>query len=56
MAKKFYMSKIFWVNLIVAVVFGFFGVEIGANPQLELAVIGIVNIVLRFVTNQPISV
>ncbi len=56
MAKSIFSSKTFWVNLGVAVILGLFGVEIGVDPQMELFLVGLVNIVLRIVTKEPVRI
>lgn len=56
MAKSIFKSKTFWVNVIVAVVLGFLGLEIGIDPQIELALVCLVNIGLRFATKEAVKV
>ena len=55
MAKSIFKSKTFWVNIIVAVIIGIFGIEIGVDPQIELLLVCIVNIGLRFATNESVK-
>lgn len=53
--KKWYTSKTLWANLVsVAGVFTaqFFGFEIGAEKA--MAILGVINMVLRFVTKSEI--
>ena len=59
--KPFYASKTMWVNL-VAVVAGIasaVGFDLGLDPETQvtvvLAIMGVVNIVLRFTTKTGIS-
>ncbi|MBL7147832.1 MAG: hypothetical protein ISS82_03335 [Nanoarchaeota archaeon] len=56
MVKSIFKSKTFWVNIIVAVILGIFGVEIGVDPQMELLVLGLVNICLRFATKESVKI
>lgn len=59
--KDFYKSKTFWVNLvaIVASIAGVFSLDLGLDPETQTAVVasimGVVNIVLRFITKEPIK-
>jgi len=57
--KPFWESKTLWVNvigLIIVVIQYFQGVNIPIlSPELSVAILAILNIVLRFVTNQPVS-
>ena len=54
MAKSIFKSKTLWVNIIVVAILGFLGVEIGVDPQLEIALLGLVNIGLRLITKEPV--
>lgn len=54
--KKFYLSKTFWVNviaLIVMVVQSY--TKFVIPPEQQVAILGIVNLILRAVTGRPIS-
>lgn len=54
--KSIYKSKTFWVNVIAIVAFGIqskFGYIIDETVQVQL--LGIINIGLRMVTNQPVT-
>jgi len=54
--KKWWHSKTLWANFlyVVAVVsVQFFGYEI--TPETQLSVLGIINIILRFYTTEPIK-
>ena len=61
-AKPFWASKTLWVNLIAlaAAISTAFGVDLGLNPETQVAVVGtvmsVVNIILRLVTKAPVSV
>ena len=61
-SKPFWASKTLWVNLIAlaVVVSTAFGVDLGLNPEAQVAVVGtvmsVVNIILRLVTKAPVSV
>ena len=61
MEKPFYASKTLWTNIVmlVATVSTAFGLDLGLNPETQVAIIGtvmsVINIVLRFVTRAPIS-
>jgi len=60
-SKPFFARKTFWTNVIMlaATVSTAFGVDLGLDPETQIAVVGavmaVVNIVLRFVTKSPIS-
>ncbi len=59
--KPFYASKTLWVNLIavVAAVTSALGLELGLDVETQgtivLAIMGVVNIVLRFTTKTAVS-
>ena len=61
MEKPFYASKTLWTNIVmlVATVSTAFGVDLGLNPEAQIAIVGtvmsVVNIILRFVTKAPIT-
>lgn len=60
-SKPFYKSKVFWFSILSGVVaiaglFGFANFEPSAETaQLIAIVVAIVNIVLRFLTKQPVG-
>ncbi len=60
MPKKWYESKTFWFNVLafvvaVAMAFGYTG-ELPSDWQVLVpAVVAIINIILRFITHQPIE-
>ncbi len=60
-SKPFYASKTLWVNLVavVAALTGAFGIDLGLDPETQVtivaAIMGVVNIVLRFTTDKAIS-
>lgn len=58
--KAFYLSKTFWVNLITTVIalLTILPEQPVIPPEWQpyiLLAVGILNVVLRFLTNQPIS-
>ena len=61
-AKKWYASKVIWFNVLMVLVlvagaFGFTDFEV--SPQVEqwaTLIILVVNLILRFVTKQPVKV
>ena len=59
--KPFWASRTLWVNFvaIVAAVLGTFGLGDVLDPEFQAtvvaAVMGIVNIILRFVTTKPVT-
>lgn len=57
-SKNFLLSKTLWVN-VLAFIATMFGVEELASPEMQgdivAAVMAVVNIVLRFMTKQPIT-
>lgn len=59
MSKPWYTSKTVWANLIgvLAAVAASFGLDIGAEEQgaLSVAILAVVNIVLRLVTNKGVT-
>ena len=53
--KRWYKSKILWVNIIAVgavILSGQFGIEM--TPQLEIAILGGINFVLRLITKEEI--
>jgi hypothetical protein len=60
--KKWYKSKTVWGNglAVLAVILEGAGVTNMLTPEVQaealVAVMGIVNLVLRFVTNEPVSI
>ncbi len=60
-AKPFYASKTLWVNLVAvaAALTGAFGIDLGLDPETQVtvvaAIMGVVNIILRFTTKSAIS-
>ena len=60
-SKPFWASKTLWVNFlaIVAAIAGGFGLDLGLDPETQLAaagaIMGVVNIVLRFMTKTPVG-
>lgn len=61
-SKPWYKSKTLWVNLLagVAALTGAFGVDVGLTPEVQASiaagVVALINLVLRLVTKQPVSV
>ena len=61
MMKSIFASKTFWANIvaIIATVAGMFGLDLGLDAatqaQIVTGVMAIVNIALRFVTDEPVS-
>ena len=57
--KSIWQSKTFWVNIIsiVAILGATYGFDIDTETQAMLAttVLAVINIILRFVTKQPIG-
>jgi len=56
MGKKFWLSKTFWTNTIALaalIVQSYTGFAI--EPEKQLALLGVVNVFLRFITKEPIS-
>ena len=60
-AKKWYLSKTLWVNLIagIAAVTGAFGIDLGLDTEAQTALVGgvmaVANIILRVITRAPLS-
>ena len=60
-AKPFRASKTLWVNAValIAAAAGALGLDIGLDPELQITIVGaimaVVNIVLRFVTDKPVT-
>jgi hypothetical protein len=59
-AKKWYLSKTFWFNVVAVVVmilgaFGYTGEVPEEWAAIVPAIVAIVNLVLRFITKQPIG-
>lgn len=57
-SKPFYTSKTFWVNLIVALAAIFPPAQeyITAHPEVAVTVISVVNLVLRVVTKDAVTI
>ena len=59
-SKPFYASKTLWVNLVAvaAALTGAFGIDLGLDPETQItvvaAILGVVNIILRFTTTTSI--
>jgi uncharacterized membrane-anchored protein len=54
--KPWYLSKTIWVN-VLAIITVFWGSGLlGWNPEIQITILGVVNIALRFVTNQGIMI
>jgi len=59
--KPFWTSKTFWVNVVMLVgsISTMFGLDLGLNPETQVAVVGsimtVVNLGLRIVTKQPVG-
>lgn len=60
-SKPFYASKTLWLNVIagIAAVSTAFGLNLGLDPDTQVAIVGgvmaVVNIILRLVTKAPVS-
>ncbi len=57
MPKSLISSKMFWINFITILI-GIAGLiqnTFPVNPQIVLLIVGVLNIILRTVTEQPIS-
>jgi len=58
MAKKWWQSKTFWVNLIAAAALiaqGITGREIVIAPETQALLLALINLLLRAITRQPIE-
>ena len=59
-SKPFWASKTLWVNFVamVAAITGALGIDLGLDPDTQLALVGgvmaVINIVLRFLTTKPV--
>jgi len=55
--KKFWQSKTVLVNVVGAVVLYFLNLQdVGTDPTIVAAVAAAINVILRFITKEPISV
>lgn len=60
-SKPFWASKTIWVNLVavVAAISGAFSLDLGLTPEAQASVVGaimgVVNLVLRFTTKGPVK-
>jgi uncharacterized membrane protein len=55
MAKAFWKSKTLWVNIIAAILLGIMDLQVGIEPQTEVLIITLINIILRIVTSEGVS-
>lgn len=61
MEKSIFQSKTFWTNIVALCVSltMAFGIDLGLDTEAQTAIVGgilsVVNIALRFVTTQPVS-
>ena len=59
--KRWYAPKTIWANIIAGIVTlaGLFGLDLGLTPdvqaQIVTGVLAVVNIILRFVTKEPVK-
>lgn len=57
MAKKFYLSKTFWVNILAAV--AIIGQSVTDHeilaPEAQVGILAVVNLILRAVTKEPLE-
>jgi len=51
--KKWYLSKVIWVNAL-ALIGGFFAQDI-LSPERQVQILGVINLVLRLVTKEEVS-
>jgi hypothetical protein len=56
MAKRVWQSKTVWTNAIAIALVMLAGGALGLDPRLEVSILGLINIGLRFATNQPITI
>ena len=57
MIKPFWKSKMVLFNVVAGVIVYFFNMpEVGASPELLALVAAGINIVLRFVTKEPVGI
>lgn len=60
-SKPFWASKTLWVNFVavIAAITGAFGIDLDLDPETQASIVGgvmgIVNIVLRFVTKSGVK-
>ena len=61
MEKRWWASKTMWVNVVavLAAVTGAFSMDLGLDPETQIALVGgimaVINMVLRYVTTDSIS-
>lgn len=55
MGKKFYLSKTFWINLL-GIIFLIVQTQTGyvISPEYQVLILGFINMLLRFVTGEPV--
>ncbi len=60
--KPFWASRTLWINIIAfgVAMFGGFGIDLGLDPDTQLALVGgimaVINVVLRFMTRTAVGV
>ena len=55
--KKFYLSKTFWVNVLALLVFviQFYRQEFVLPAEAQAGVLAIINLLLRWITKEPVE-
>jgi len=56
--KKFYLSKTFWLN-VIGLFWILFAGGLGLptlNPEMEMSILAVLNLIVRFITKQPIGI
>ena len=57
MGKSIFLSKTFWVNFLAMafMIINHFYPLVELTPELQVIILGVINIILRLITGQPID-
>ncbi len=55
--KKWYQSKTIWLQVLAVIIAGIQALQGAAwlNPEYQIAILAVLNIIVRLITNQPIG-
>lgn len=53
--KPFWQSKTLWINVLLIIITIFSGQILPISPAWQTTIVAVANILLRFITNQPLE-